>query len=77
MPVWYWTDVNDWSISADVMDVPGIEIGFLDGNQEPELFVQDNPTVGSMFANDKVTYKIRHIYGGAVTDFRAFDKSVV
>ena len=33
--------------------------------------------VGSMFAADKLTYKIRHIYGGAVTDFRAFTKAVV
>jgi DNA primase large subunit len=59
------------------MDVPGIEIGFLDNQQEPELFVQDNPTVGSMFTNDKVTYKIRHIYGGNVVEYRGWDKSVV
>jgi len=77
MPVWYWTDVTDWAISADPMDVPGIEIGFLDNQQEPELFVQDNPTVGSMFTNDKVTYKIRHIYGGNVVEYRGWDKSVV
>lgn len=77
MPVWYWTDTNDWALSADVMDIPGIEIGFLDGNQEPELFVQDNPTVGSMFSNDKVTYKLRHIYGGNVVEYRGWDKSVV
>lgn len=77
MPVPYWTDANDWALSADVLDIPGIEIGFLDGNQEPEIFVQDNPTVGSMFTNDKVTYKIRHIYGGNVKDFRGWDKSVV
>lgn len=77
LPVWYWTDLNDWAIGADPMDLPSIEIGFLDGNEEPELFVQDNPTVGSMFTNDKVTYKVRHIYGGNVTNFRGFDKSVV
>ncbi|WP_284735637.1 phage major capsid protein [Dongia deserti] len=77
LPVWYWTDTNDWALYADPMDVPGIEIGFLNGNEEPELFVQDAPTVGSMFTNDKTTYKIRHIYGGAPVDFRAFDKSVV
>jgi hypothetical protein len=77
MSVWYWTDTNDWAISADPMDIPGIEIGFLDNQQEPELFVQDNPTVGSMFSNDKITYKIRHIYGGTVVEFRGWDKSVV
>ncbi|WP_341893878.1 hypothetical protein [Ferrovibrio terrae] len=77
VPVWYWTDANDWVLSADPLDIPGIEIGFLDGNEEPEIFVQDNPTVGSMFSNDKLTWKIRHIYGGTVTDYRGFYKAVV
>jgi hypothetical protein len=77
IPVWYWTDANDWALAADPADIPGLEVGFLDGKEEPEMFVQDNPTVGSMFTNDQVTYKIRHIYGGVVADFRAFDKSVV
>lgn len=77
IPVWYWTDANDWCASADPLDIPTIEIGFLDGNEEPELFVQDNPSVGSMFTNDKVTYKIRHIYGGNVMDYRGLYKGVV
>ncbi len=77
IPVWYWTDANDWCTAADPADIPGIELGFLDGQQEPELFVQDSPTVGSMFSADKLTYKIRHIYGGAVCDYRAFTKGVV
>jgi hypothetical protein len=77
IPVWYWADANDWCTAADPADIPGIEIGFLDGRQEPELFVQDSPNSGSMFSNDKLTYKLRHIYGGAVTDFRAFTKAVV
>lgn len=77
MPVWYWTDQNDWAVTADPADIPVIELGFLDGNEEPEMFVQDNPTVGSMFASDKLTYKIRHIYGGTAKDYRGTYKSVV
>lgn len=77
LPIWYWTDANDWALSADPMDIPTVEIGFLDGQQEPELFVQDNPTVGSLFTADKITYKLRHIYGGAVMDFRGMYKAVV
>lgn len=76
-PVWYWTDTNDWVATADTSDVPLIELGFLDGREEPELFVQDNPTVGSMFSNDQLTYKIRHIYGGTVLDYRGAYKGVV
>lgn len=66
IPVAYWTDANDWCTVADPMELPVLEIGFLRGQEEPELFVQDMPNVGSMFSNDKVTYKIRHIYSGAV-----------
>lgn len=66
IPVSYWTDANDWCTVADPIRMPVIEIGFLDGREEPELFVQDMPNVGSLFTNDKVTYKIRHIYGGSV-----------
>ena len=73
----YWTDTNNWFLAADKNDIPTIEIGFLDGREEPELFVQDLPNVGSMFNNDKLTYKIRHVYGGAVIDFRGLDGSVV
>ncbi|TAN61054.1 zinc ribbon domain-containing protein [bacterium] len=73
----YWTDINNWYLAASPADIPGIEIGFLDGKEEPELFVQDMPNVGSMFNNDKLTYKLRHIYGGSILDFRAFDGSIV
>ncbi|MBF0247993.1 MAG: hypothetical protein HQL36_07970 [Alphaproteobacteria bacterium] len=77
VPVWYWDNVNDWCLTADPIDIPTVELGFLGANEEPELFVQDSPTAGSMFTHDKVTYKIRHIYGGTVTDYRGAYKSVV
>lgn len=73
----YWTDANDWACVADPRRIPTIEIGFLDGREEPELFVQDAPNVGSLFSNDKITYKIRHIYSGAVMDYRGLRKNVV
>ena len=62
----YWLDSNDWVTVADPVILPVLEIGFLDGREDPELFIQDAPTVGSMFSHDKLTYKIRHIYGGTV-----------
>lgn len=60
----YWTDSNDWVTVAPKDKLPVLGIDFLDGQEDPELFVQDNPSAGSMFTNDQVTYKIRHIYGG-------------
>jgi hypothetical protein len=79
IPVPYWTDATDWVTVADPAELPVVEIGFLDGREEPELFVQDMPNVGSMFSNDKATYKIRHIYGGnvLVDGFKATTKGVV
>lgn len=69
------TDADDWFVAADPMAVPGIQVGFLGGREEPELLVQDDPKVGAMFSSDKVTYKLRHIYGGTVIDFRAFQRA--
>ncbi len=73
----YWTDANDWCLAANPADIPTIEIGFLDGQQEPSLYVQDMPNAGSMFTNDKLTYKIKHTYGGVPIEYRGLDKSVV
>ena len=76
-PVSYWIDANDWALICNPLDHPTIEIGFMDGKQEPELFIQDSPTSGSVFTNDKVTYKIRHIYGGAAASWKGMRKNVV
>lgn len=77
IPVWYWTDPSDWFMNANPADVPFLELGFFNGNEEPELFVQDSPTVGSMFTNDQLTWKIRHIYGAAVIEYRGTQGSIV
>ena len=62
----YWSDANDWVTVSSPDNFSILEIDFLDGREEPELFVQDNPSVGSMFTNDAITYKLRHIYGGTL-----------
>jgi hypothetical protein len=56
---------------------PTFELGFYQGREDPELFTQSDPTVGSVFNSDTVTYKIRHIYSGAVLDWRGFLRSGV
>jgi len=73
----YWTDTNNYWLTSSIQDTPMIEIGFLGGREEPELFVQDTPNAGSLFSNDVITYKIRHIYGGAVLDYRGFAGGIV
>ncbi len=73
-PIWVpeFTDANDWFLVADTALMDTIEIGFLDDAQDPELFIEDNPSSGSAFSADKIRYKIRHVYGGAVLDYRGF-----
>lgn len=73
----YWSDNTDgrndrWVVVADPSEIPTIEVGFFQGSETPELFTQDSETVGSMFDIDKLTYKIRHIYGGTFLDHRGF-----
>lgn len=62
----HWTDTNNWYLVADPTMYPAAEIGFVGGNEQPELFVQDDRNLGSYFNADKITYKIRHAYGGTI-----------
>lgn len=73
-PLWVpeFTDANNWFLVADPGLMDTIEIGFMDDMREPELFIEDNPSAGSGFSADKIRYKIRHVYGGAVLDYRGF-----
>jgi hypothetical protein len=71
------TSTTAWWLVSDPSRIPTIELGFYLGQQEPALFTQSDPTVGSVFNADKVTYKIRHIYSGAVLDWRGFVKGNV
>lgn len=66
----YFATATYYWVCADPSNGPTIEVGFLDGREEPELFVQDQPNVGSVFSADKITYKIRHIYGSFPLDYR-------
>lgn len=61
-----------WVVIGDPALNPTIEVGFLGGREEPELFVADQPALGSMLTADKIVYKIRHVYGGAPLNHRAF-----
>jgi hypothetical protein len=71
------TSTTAWWLVGDPGRIPTLEVGFYNGQQDPALFTQSDPTVGSAFNADKVTYKIRHIYSGAVLDYRGFVKGNV
>ncbi len=72
----YFAASGTWFLAADPRDVPTIEVGFYGGREEPELFVQDDPRVGAAFTADKITWKIRHIWGITVVDYRGLYRGV-
>ncbi|MGB9105968.1 MAG: hypothetical protein WCC59_14500 [Terriglobales bacterium] len=71
------SDVNDWYYGTLASKAPCVEVGFVQGRREPEIILQNVETVGAVFTNDRITYKIRHEYGGNVTDFRGVGKNIV
>jgi hypothetical protein len=71
------TDANNWYMLADPKVYEAIVVAFLFGKQEPELLVADAATAYSMWNSDVIEYKIRHIWGLAVADYRSGYGSVV
>ena len=68
----YYAVATDYWLVADPANTPTMEVGFLDGREEPEIFVQDAPAVGSTFSADKITYKVRIIAEALLLDYRGF-----
>ena len=71
------SDANDWYVFANVAEAPTVEVGFLQGRQEPEFFLADNPTAAAVFTSDRIKYKVRHEHEAVVIDFRGAYKEVV
>jgi len=71
-----------WYLFADPgIGRPAVEMGFLAGHEQPEVFMKapdsvrvGGGVVGSLdgdFATDGVAYKVRHVLGGTLMDYRA------
>lgn len=71
------TDATDWGLLMPTSVCDCVEMGYMDGRQEPEMFVADQPSSEQVFVADKIRYKIRHRYAGAVVDFRSGYKGAV
>ncbi len=70
-------DVNNYYLTANKSEAEFIELGFLNGKEEPEILVQDSPTAGNVFVYDVTRYKVRHEYGGVVVDYTPAQGSIV
>jgi hypothetical protein len=70
------TNTTQWFLVGDPREIDTIEIGFVGGQVNPVLLVQENPLVGTNFSQDAIQYKVRHEYGACVTDFRGLYRGV-
>lgn len=61
-----------WWVGCFPAEAPGIEIGYLDGIQEPQLIIANDPTVGLRLTNDQIVYKSKFVFGGKPVDFRPY-----
>jgi hypothetical protein len=81
----YWSDANDWYLFADPNDVKGFAIGFLNGKEEPSVFLKDaeaRVATGSgtdpyTWEIDSVDFKVRLDFGVTIADHRAVYRSIV
>lgn len=66
------TSGTRWWAGCYPETAPGIEIGYLDGIQEPELFIADKTFSTLNFTNDQIVYKSRFVFGGKPLDSRVY-----
>jgi hypothetical protein len=70
------TNTTQWFLVGDPREIDTIEIGFVGGQVNPALFIQDSPLLGLNFVQDAISYKVRHEYGGAVVDYRGMYRGI-
>src|SRR5260370_818666 len=70
------TSTTQWFLVADPRECDGIEIGFVGGQCNPVLFIQDSPLLGLNFVQDAISYKVRMEWGGAVVDYRSLYRGI-
>ena len=70
-------DANDWYMLLPPSVTDLIEMGYLNGREEPEFFVADTISSEQIFMADKIRHKVRHEYAGAPIDYTGAYKAVV
>lgn len=73
----YWTDSDNWYLVADPAEHETIRMALLEGHEDPMIIMQDDPSVGSVFSADKITFKVRDIRDQDVIDHRSFYGEIV
>lgn len=66
------TSATRWWAGCLPSEAPGIEIGYLDGIDTPQIFLASSETAGLKFTNDQLVYKCKFVFGGKPMDFRPY-----
>lgn len=64
------SNTNDWYLFDTSRKVQIVEVGFLNGQQMPQMLVADNPVADEAFTQDRVIYRLSHQYDATLLDFR-------
>ena len=72
----YFTNATQYFTVADPDEAAGIVVAFLNGNEEPDLFIQNDETQGDTFTNDVQSIKVRHEFNTTVADFRPLYRQI-
>lgn len=72
----FMTDIDDWGLIRDREEVPIIEMTYFEGRQEPNLILADSAEFEQQLRGDWIGYKMRHIYGGGLVDYKGAFKSI-
>jgi len=80
----YLTDPNDWFLFADTQEAPVTGVGFLNGVEQPDVFLADPGMINVLGGRDpysmrydEITWKVRADWGTGVFDWRGAVKAVV
>ncbi len=65
-------DTEKWYLVANKNGSPTLRLEYFQNQRQPQIFVQDAPTVGKPFTNDQWVWKCKWRYRAAVTDYRSF-----
>lgn len=63
------SNAKDWFLVADPQKAEVLRLAFLGGKEEPDVFIANNETFGSMFTNDKIVVKVRHPFKVGTVDY--------
>jgi hypothetical protein len=71
------SDANDWYLFDISGNVGILEVGFLMGNQMPQIIIASDSNKNPTFSQDRLVWKLRHEWGVEIVDYRGAYKGEV